>query len=406
MEMDKLIEKYSRHLFGLCDTSIYYIPDRTDKETPSYLFHFGKDDFCSSCKYSKCDLINTHLYGSQEARRWGGKYIYYCPLGLIFITSAIYGDKGLFHGCIVAGPAVMGDLSDTMSEVPIAEMKQDITSLSVISTKKANDIAAILEAITTYISSPHFNKSAKNTDIQSNLLNLVHSSSSERITKDECALQMFEYERHLLNALSENDIAQTKALLNELLGRIFFSGNYEFSDIKTRCVEILVLISRSSIEAGADITNVLNSNTDYLHIINAFTSIEELSVWLTNILYQFIDIVFEFSQIRHSDMVYKTMEYIKSNYNQKLSLDDIAGHVFLSRSYVSSVFKKETNESLSSYINRIRIEKSKAFLLDRSVSLVDIAGLCGYDDQSYFSKVFKKAVGISPKKFRDSGGRG
>ena len=44
-------------------------------------------------------------------------------------------------------------------------------------------------------------------------------------------------------------------------------------------------------------------------------------------------------------------------------------------------------------------------LLDSAVNLVDVAGLCGFDDQSYFTKVFKKATGISPKKYRDTRGQ-
>jgi YesN/AraC family two-component response regulator len=98
------------------------------------------------------------------------------------------------------------------------------------------------------------------------------------------------------------------------------------------------------------------------------------------------------------------MEYVKANYNQKITLDDIARHVYLSRSYLSSIFKEETGQSLFSYINSVRVEKSKMFLLDNSVSLVDISELCGFEDQSYFTKVFKKATGVSPKKYRDSRG--
>ena len=99
------------------------------------------------------------------------------------------------------------------------------------------------------------------------------------------------------------------------------------------------------------------------------------------------------------------MDYVKANYAQKITLDDIARHVFLSRSYLSSIFKEETGDSLFAYINRVRIGKSKMLLLDSAVNLVDVASLCGFDDQSYFTKVFKKATGISPKKYRDTRGQ-
>ena len=110
------------------------------------------------------------------------------------------------------------------------------------------------------------------------------------------------------------------------------------------------------------------------------------------------------------------MDYVKANYAQKITLDDIARHVFLSRSYLSSIFKEETGDSLFAYINKVRISKSKMLLLDSAVNLVDvlrqkgirltdIAQLVGFEDQSYFTKVFKKATGISPKKYRDTRGQ-
>ena len=74
----------------------------------------------------------------------------------------------------------------------------------------------------------------------------------------------------------------------------------------------------------------------------------------------------------------------------------------MSRSYLSKLFKDETGYSLFSYINHVRIEKSKELLLNDTISLVDVAGLCGFEDQSYFTKVFKKETGISPKRFRDN----
>ena len=85
-------------------------------------------------------------------------------------------------------------------------------------------------------------------------------------------------------------------------------------------------------------------------------------------------------------------------------MDEVARHVYLSRSYLSSLFKEETGMSLFTYINRVRVEKSKLFLLDKDVALVDVASLCGFEDQSYFTKVFKKETGMSPKKYRDSRG--
>jgi YesN/AraC family two-component response regulator len=135
--------------------------------------------------------------------------------------------------------------------------------------------------------------------------------------------------------------------------------------------------------------------------INDFSDIEELSIWITGVMHRFIQHSFDFAQIKHSDVVFKTMEYIRQNYDHKMSLDDIAQHVYLSRSYLSSLFREETGQTLFFYINQVRVEKSKLFLMDPSFSLAEAAALCGFEDQSYFTKVFRKHTGLSPKQYRD-----
>ena len=83
-----------------------------------------------------------------------------------------------------------------------------------------------------------------------------------------------------------------------------------------------------------------------------------------------------------------------------ISLDDVASYVGLSRTYLSSIFKKATGVSLFAYVNRFRVEVSKMLLVDTEMNMVEIAGECGFQDQSYFTRVFRKYVGISPKRYR------
>ena len=88
-----------------------------------------------------------------------------------------------------------------------------------------------------------------------------------------------------------------------------------------------------------------------------------------------------------------------------MSLEEIAASTYLSKTYLSSLFKKETGYSISEYINIVRIERSKSLLLEENISIIDIANLCGFEDQSYFTKVFKHIVGITPKKYRENRGK-
>ena len=101
------------------------------------------------------------------------------------------------------------------------------------------------------------------------------------------------------------------------------------------------------------------------------------------------------------------MEADEKNSNRCFAeeLEEIAASTYLSKTYLSSLFKKETRYSISEYINIVRIERSKSLLMEENLSIIEIANLCGFEDQSYFTKVFKNIVGITPKKFRENRGR-
>jgi len=89
---------------------------------------------------------------------------------------------------------------------------------------------------------------------------------------------------------------------------------------------------------------------------------------------------------------------------KKITLEDVAAYVYLSPSYFSKIFKEEMDVNFNAYLNYVRIEMSKKLLLDPSISMVEVSNLVGFEDQSYFSKVFKKMTGISPKKYRENRG--
>ena len=169
--------------------------------------------------------------------------------------------------------------------------------------------------------------------------------------------------------------------------------------------ELIVVISRAAVDAGADINEIFLINENFTANIEEFTNLEDLSAWVSNMLQRFISFTFEFDKVKHADAVYKVIEYIKTNFRRHMSLEDIAASTYLSKTYLSSLFKKETGYSISEYINIVRIDRSKSLLMEENMSIIEIANLCGFEDQSYFTKVFKHIVGITPKKYRENRGK-
>ena len=94
------------------------------------------------------------------------------------------------------------------------------------------------------------------------------------------------------------------------------------------------------------------------------------------------------------------MAYISAHYMEKLTLRDLAANLYLNDTYLSKLFRQELNTSFTDYLNNTRIEHSIELMRSTDKSLLEIAGLVGFDDQSYFTKVFRRVTGMTPLAYR------
>lgn len=106
------------------------------------------------------------------------------------------------------------------------------------------------------------------------------------------------------------------------------------------------------------------------------------------------------SRSSDSRIVREIRDYLDRNYQQEITLQHIADRFFLSRENVSRKFKQVTGENLSDYLTNLRIDKAKELLQNSDMRLSRISELIGYEDEKYFSRVFKKATGLTPREYR------
>lgn len=111
-------------------------------------------------------------------------------------------------------------------------------------------------------------------------------------------------------------------------------------------------------------------------------------------------------QQRERSVVHDIVDYIEQHYDEDLTLQHISDRFHLSREYISRRFKQELQENVSDCITRTRIDKAKLLLLNPQLRIVQIAEMVGYRDEKYFSKVFKKVIGLSPSQYRARAGDG
>ncbi len=397
--------KYSKHINGISNVRCIVMDTNKKEIISGDIENNINNDICSNCIYKQKDQINTHLYGSSEAYRWDGKYIYYCPIGLVFVASSITDDIGNMIASLIAGPIVMGDLEDVVLNIPSDDIKNQLYLLPKLSTSSTNDLSEIMAVVTSFLSETPHGKIESFAYEQQQLMNTIYDIKDLYHKDNKEYIYPIEYEKKLQKLFLDGDKKGCQLLLNELLGHIYLSSYFNIDNIKARILELLVLLSRATIDTGANMNEILFISTNNIKEMEKFNDIEKLSVWITGIMHRFINYSFDFKDVKHSDVTYKVIKYIKNNYYKKITLEDIANYVYLSNAYLSSIFKNETGYTLTSYINFVRIEKSKEMILNGNRTMMDISSACGFEDQSYYTKVFKKYVGISPKQYKDSLGK-
>lgn len=96
----------------------------------------------------------------------------------------------------------------------------------------------------------------------------------------------------------------------------------------------------------------------------------------------------------------RMLSFIHRNFQSRIQLDDIADAGNVSRSRCSPIFRKYLHVTPIEYVNNYRLEVSRGYLLDRSVSIASVAGACGFSGQSYYTKLFVRKYGYTPTQYR------
>ena len=211
----------------------------------------------------------------------------------------------------------------------------------------------------------------------------------------------YEKEKDLFTKVKNGNITEAKAILNDLLGYVFFSegGNIEVS--KARALELCSLLSRAAVEGGGELDRILGLNYTFIQELSKIHNIDDLSFWILKVLDRFTESVLHLEDSKNASIIKKSIQYINENFTDHITLEDTANYVHLNSSYFSTLFKKETGKSFSDYVNKVRIEESKRLLTDTNYSILDIAVAVGFENQSYYSKVFKKLTGLTPKQYKN-----
>lgn len=173
--------------------------------------------------------------------------------------------------------------------------------------------------------------------------------------------------------------------------------------VKLTGVLLCSLCSKLLSVYNVSIPDILNNSSDIYKQIFLSKSINDVFSLITDIVRASSNYLG--SGERQSNYIIKNVLcYIKENYNKQINLQLIANHIHMNSSYLSRLYKKKTGDTVTDTINRLRIEKAKELLLKSDIKSYEVAEMIGISDSAYFSYVFKKYAGMSPKDYKESNG--
>lgn len=369
--------------------------------------------FCSLFKHylpKEESCVKLHANASKKAMELGETYIFSCHANLNHVVFPLINRNSLF-GSILAGPFLMDKpdsllISEIAKRYPIPtedllEMYDESGELVVLPPSKVTYLSRLLYYLFSGLIADSKEQLLTN---QGKLLQQSRINESIQMYKNSGELKKNNYpydkEKQLITKVKTGNALEAKALLNDLLGYVFFSEGNNLEIVKSRSIELCSLLSRAAIEGGATSDSILKINNQFLKTLQSVRSLDDLCYKLQETIDVFTECMFERIPSKNNEIIKKAIRYISRNFASPLTLEEVAGEVHLNPAYFSTMFKQSTGSSFKEYLNMVRIEESKRLLSNTDYSVIDIAVATGFEDQSYFSKVFKKYTGLTPKQYR------
>jgi len=324
-----------------------------------------------------------------EALRWGQPSMIVCPGDHMIWGIPVMHNNKILGGLVVKPCAVKAEgekvkpLSETLTQacdqlLEIAE-KYNLTNASFL---KLNRIAAFIER--EKAEAIHEAKKKNYSDLQQ----LYHLE-----------------EPSLLHAIQQGERNQARAIINRLLLHIYNDKSPGLNLLKSFALELVVMMSRTAVDAGADPTRIMGMNSGHFSTLTGIDDEEELSPWMTNTLERLMDEIHAQRRKRSQVHLSRAIGYIEKHLAENIRRDEVARHSGLSPGHFSHLVREETGQTFRELVARSRVRHARDLLARTRRSLSEIALDCGFTDQSYFTKIFRKISGQNPLQYRKSLGR-
>lgn len=195
-------------------------------------------------------------------------------------------------------------------------------------------------------------------------------------------------------------LIESKAYICTIIDEIRKNKYIHLNVLRRIFMDILGIYSMTAqgLKGNIEEIEIQNDNCHYQKIM-MMNSLNKIEAWFQ----EFADIFYHRFFIRYkcscSDILQKTVDYVAQNICQQITLSETAKAIGVTGAYLSTVFKKEIGQNFIEYVNIQKIEVAKN-MLDKGKYVYEVSSILGFENVTYFSKVFKKYVGISADRWR------
>ncbi|MGN7297389.1 helix-turn-helix domain-containing protein [Ferdinandcohnia sp. SAFN-114] len=240
--------------------------------------------------------------------------------------------------------------------------------------------------------------------------NQINNDLDKNKTKHEIIESGHKYREELLQSIRKGEQESVVRSISEF---------NEFLSEETDTLDIFKRVPRNKLRAFKNI--LLSHNTLYSYsaekgglsawqchylsekyaiMIENAKSTLELEEIHKKMLEEYSDPSIRFIEFEKATIAEKAEHFIKMNFSEDISIEDISRKLHVHSSHLMRVFKKEKGMTISHYRNLVRIKEAKELLTNSNLSLIEITFIVGFKNQQYFSRVFKEEVGVTPKEYK------
>lgn len=213
----------------------------------------------------------------------------------------------------------------------------------------------------------------------------------------QCINQLFSLLRKNIYAFQEEKIQET---FQELFNCILKNPYFPVSILRRYFMDILGIYSGVARSLGCVIEDIrVNGENTHYQTILMMSNMHLIQQWFSDFHKAFMQRFWVEYKCSQSDIIQKAVAYVRNNLHSPVQLHSAAKEIGISETHLSTVFKKEMKINFISFVNMEKVNAAKP-LLKAGMKVTEVSDLLGYEDSSYFSKVFKRYAGVSPADFR------